>query len=84
MINKKVFNKTKSSLIKINIAVVLGFLILFSIFIYTYFKEVTYKSIDKKLNDELESITMQLTRQSIIYPVTKYPSNMIMYMKEIE
>ena len=33
MINKKVFNKTKSSLIKINIAVVLGFLILFSIFI---------------------------------------------------
>ena len=31
MINKKVFNKTKSSLIKINIAVVLGFLILFSI-----------------------------------------------------
>lgn len=77
MINKKVFNKTKSSLIKINIAVVLGFLILFSIFIYTYFKEVTYKSIDKKLNDELESITMQLTRQSIIYPVTKYPSNMI-------
>ena len=81
MINKKVFNKTKSSLIKINIAVVLGFLFLFSIFIYTYFKGVTYKSIDNKLNDELESIVTQLTRQSMVYPVTKYPSNMIYVYK---
>ena len=81
MINKKVFNKTKSSLIKINIAVVLSFLILFSIFIYTYFKGVTYKSIDNKLNNELESIAIQLTRQSMVYPVTKYPSNMIYVYK---
>ncbi len=81
MINKKVFNKTKSNLIKINILVVLGFLILFSIFIYTYFKSATYKSIDNKLNNELESIAIQLTRQSIIYPVTKYPSNMIYIYK---
>ena len=81
MINKKVFNKTKSSLIKINIAVVLSFLILFSIFIYTYFKGVTYKSIDNKLNNELESIVIQLTRQSMVYPVTKYPSNMIYVYK---
>lgn len=81
MINKKVFNKTKSSLIKINIAVVLSFLILFSIFIYTYFKGVTYKSIDNKLNKELESIAIQLTRQSMVYPVTKYPSNMIYIYK---
>lgn len=82
MINKKVFNKTKSSLIKINILVVLGFLILFSIFIYTYFQSTTYKSIDNKLNNELESIAIQLTRQSIIYPVTKYPSNMIYIYKD--
>lgn len=81
MINKKVFNKTKSSLIKINIAVVLSFLILFSIFIYTYFKGVTYKSIDNKLNNELESIAIQLTSQSMVYPVTKYPSNMIYIYK---
>lgn len=81
MINKKIFNKTKSSLIKINIAVVLSFLILFSIFIYTYFKGVTYKSIDNKLNNELESIAIQLTRQSMVYPVTKYPSNMIYIYK---
>ena len=81
MINKKVFNKTKSSLIKINIAVVLSFLILFSIFIYAYFKGVTYKSIDNKLNNELESIAIQLTSQSMVYPVTKYPSNMIYIYK---
>ena len=59
----------------------LSFLILFSIFIYTYFKGVTYKSIDNKLNNELESIAIQLTRQSMIYPVTKYPSNMIYIYK---
>ena len=81
MINKKVFNKTKSSLIKINIAVVLSFLILFSIFIYAYFKGVTYKSIDNKLNNELESIAIQLTRQSMVYPVTKYQSNIIYIYK---
>lgn len=81
MINKKVFNKTKSSLIKINIVVVLSFLILFSIFIYAYFKGVTYNSIDNKLNNELESIAIQLTRQSMVYPVTKYPSNMIYIYK---
>ena len=59
----------------------LSFLILFSIFIYTYFKGVTYKSIDNKLNNELESIVIQLTRQSMVYPVTKYPSNMIYVYK---
>ena len=81
MINKKVFNKTTSSLIKINIAVVLSFLIVFSLVIYTFFKGVTYKSIDNKLNNELESIAIQLTRQSMVYPVTKYPSNMIYIYK---
>ena len=82
MINKKVFNQTKSSLIKINISVVLGFLILFSIFIYTYFNGVTYKSIDNKLNDELESIARQLSKNSIVYPIIKYPSNMIYIYKD--
>lgn len=82
MINKNVFNKTKFSLIKINIAVVLGFLILFSIFIYTYFKGVTYKSIDNQLNNELESISIQLNSQSIVYPSIKYPSNMVYIYKD--
>ena len=77
MINKSVLKKTKSRLIKINIGVVFSFLILFSIFIYTYFSEVTYNSIDDKLKDELESITMKLPRHSIAYPITKYPNNMI-------
>ncbi len=81
MINKRVFNQTKYRLIKINISVVLGFLILFSIFIYTYFNGVTYKSIDNKLNDELESIARQLTENSIVYPIIKYPSNMVYIYK---
>jgi len=81
MINKRVFNQTKYRLIKINISVVLGFLILFSIFIYTYFNGVTYKSIDNKLNDELESIDRQLTENSIVYPIIKYPSNMVYIYK---
>ena len=77
MINKVVLKKTKSSLIKINIAVVFGFLILFSIFIYTYFSKVTYDSIDSKLKSELESISTQLNTQYRIYPRVRYPSNII-------
>ena len=81
MINKSVLKKTKSRLIKINIGVVFGFLILFSIFIYTYFSQVTYNSIDDKLKDELESITMHFTRHSIAYPIIKYPNNMVYIYK---
>ena len=81
MINKSVLKKTKSRLIKINIGVVFGFLILFSIFIYTYFSQVTYNSIDDKLKDELESITMYFTRHSIAYPIIKYPNNMVYIYK---
>ena len=77
MINKVVLKKTKSSLIKINIAVVFGFLILFSIFIYTYFSKVTYNSIDSRLKSELESISTQLNTQYRIYPRVRYPSNMV-------
>ena len=78
MINKNVFNKTKSSLIKINIAVVVSFLIIFSVFIYSYFKGLTYNSVDKNLKLELENITMQLSNSSLFYPVVlKDPSNMV-------
>ena len=77
MINKVVLKKTKSSLIKINIAVVFGFLILFSIFIYTYFSKVTYDSIDSKLKSELEYISTQLNTQYRTYPRVRYPSNIV-------
>ncbi|RDY23762.1 sensor histidine kinase [Romboutsia maritimum] len=78
MINKNVFSNTKNRLIKINIAVVGSFLIIFSIFIFIYFKGLTYKSIDSKIEDELESITIQLVKTSFFNPVTlKDPSNMV-------
>lgn len=78
MINKNVFNKTKVSLIKINVAVVVSFFIIFSIFIYSYFKGLTYNSVDRNLNDELENITVQLTSSAIFYPIVlKDPSNMV-------
>ncbi|MGL4910969.1 MAG: histidine kinase dimerization/phospho-acceptor domain-containing protein, partial [Romboutsia sp.] len=78
MINKNVFNQTKSSLIKINIAVVVSFLIIFSVFIYSYFKGLTYNSVDKNLKLELENITMQLSNSSLFYSVAlKDPSNMV-------
>ena len=78
MINKNVFNKTKVNLIKINIAVVVGFLVIFSTFICIYFAKITYDSIDNKLTDELEHFTIQLSNNSLFYPIVlKYPSNMI-------
>lgn len=78
MINKNVFNKTKVSLIKINVAVVVSFFIIFSIFIYSYFQGLTYNSVDKNLNDELENITVQLTGSAMFSPIVlKDPSNMV-------
>ncbi|MEF9991574.1 MAG: HAMP domain-containing sensor histidine kinase [Romboutsia sp.] len=77
MINKNVFTKTKESLIKINIVVVGSFLIIFSIFIFLYFKGLTYNSIDKKLEEELEYITNQLSSSSYFAPVTKDPRNLV-------
>lgn len=78
MINKNVFNKTKVSLIKINVAVVVSFFIIFSIFIYSYFQGLTYNSVDKNLNDELENITVQLTSSAMFSPIVlKDPSNMV-------
>ncbi|HSQ90047.1 MAG TPA: sensor histidine kinase, partial [Romboutsia sp.] len=78
MINKSVFNKTKSSLIKINIAVVVSFLIIFSVFIYSYFKGLTYNSVDKNLKSELDNISIQLSNTSLFYPIIlKDPSNMV-------
>lgn len=78
MINKNVFTKTKNSLIKINIAVVASFLIIFSIFIFSYFKGITYNGIDNKLQKELTSITRQLNNSSYFNPMTlEDPSNMV-------
>lgn len=78
MINKNVFAKTKQSLIKINIAVVVSFLIIFSIFIILYFKGLSYSSIDKNLSKELEATTMQLESSAFYSPIVRNdPSNMI-------
>ncbi|MDK2563448.1 HAMP domain-containing sensor histidine kinase [Romboutsia sedimentorum] len=78
MINKNVFNKTKNSLIKINIIVVVSFFIIFSIFIYSYFQGLSYNSIDKILRLELENISIQLSNTSLFYPIVlKDPSNMV-------
>lgn len=78
MINKNVFTKTKNSLIKVNIAVVVSLLIIFSIFIFSYFRNLTYNSIDNKLSDELNSVISQLKSTSFFGPmVLEDPSNMV-------
>lgn len=77
MINNKVFLKTKNNLIKINIAVVGSFLILFSVGIYGLFKSITYKNVDSYLIEELNNIRIQLEENSYIPPIPKDPKNMI-------
>ncbi|MBO3442930.1 HAMP domain-containing sensor histidine kinase [Clostridium sp. CCUG 7971] len=78
MINKNVFTKTKNSLIKVNIVVVVSLLIIFSIFIFSYFKNLTYNSIDNKLSGELNSVSRQLKNTSFFGPmVLEDPSNMV-------
>lgn len=82
MINNKVFLKTKNNLIKINIAVVGSFLILFSLGIYGYFKTITYKNIDSYLQDEFEYIGIQLSKNPFIPPSPNDPKNMIYVYKD--
>lgn len=69
MINKKVFSNTKDKLIKINILVVSSFLIIFSLFTFFYFQTITYNSIDDKLKEECEYISMQINRTSYLNPI---------------
>lgn len=69
MVNKKVFSDTKNKLIKINVLVVCGFLIIFSMFTYLYFRSTTYNSIDKKLEEEYDYISIQINKTSYINPI---------------
>lgn len=69
MINKKVFNDTKDKLIRINVLVVSSFLIIFSLFTFFYFQSITYNSIDDKLKEEYEYISMQVNRSSYLNPI---------------
>ena len=69
MINKKVFSETKNKLIKINILVVSGFLIVFSLFTFFYFQQVTYNNIDDTLKEEYEYISLQMNRSSYLNPI---------------
>lgn len=69
MINKKVFSDTKNKLIKINVFVVCSFLIIFSMFTYLYFRSTTYNSIDKKLEEEYDYISIQINKTSYLNPI---------------
>ncbi|WP_143475843.1 sensor histidine kinase [Clostridioides difficile] len=78
MINKNVFTSTKNHLIKMYIIVVGSFLIIFSIFIYLYFRGLTYSGIDSEINDELEYIVSQFKRTSFLNPIRlKDPKDMV-------
>ncbi len=78
MINKNVFTKTRKSLIQINLIVVIGFLIVFSTFIYGYFRKITYSNIDEILEEELIYTTNQFVNRRVFYPIKlKYPSNLL-------
>lgn len=78
MINKNVFTSTKNHLIKMYIVVVGSFLIIFSIFIYSYFRGLTYSGIDSEINEELEYIVSQFKRTSFLNPIRlKDPKDMV-------
>lgn len=82
MINNKVFLKTKNNLIKINIAVVGSFLIIFSLGIYSYFKNLTYNNVDSYLKEEFEYIGVQLSQNPYIPPSPNDPKNMVYIYRE--
>ncbi|WP_270647784.1 sensor histidine kinase [Paeniclostridium hominis] len=83
MINNDILIKTKKNLIKINIAVVGSFLIIFSLCIYGYFKAQTYKNVDSYLKEELEYIGIQLERNHLyLAPKLLDPKNIVYIYKD--
>ncbi|MGM9531761.1 sensor histidine kinase [Intestinibacter sp.] len=71
MISKEVLEKTQKKLIRINMLVVSGFLILLCIFTYIYFSYTNDANINTEMENELESIVGQLrkldSRYGILY-----------------
>lgn len=60
MINKEVITKTQKRLIRINMLVVSGFLILLCMFTYVLFGYTNNNNINKQMENELNSIISQL------------------------
>lgn len=69
MINKEVISKTQKKLIKINMLVVSGFLILLCIFTYVYFSYKNDTNINYEMEDELNFIAKQLQKLDRNYGV---------------
>ena len=78
MISKEVLENTQKKLIKINMLVVSGFLILLCIFTYFYFSYNNDTNINREMQEELNSIIHQLeqldSRYGILY---SDPKNMV-------
>lgn len=83
MINSDILYSTRKKLIKINIAVVGSFLIIFSLCIYSYFKMQTYNNVDTHLKQELEYIGVQLDLNKLhLTPKLLDPKNMVYIYKD--
>lgn len=65
MMNKNILKKTRKKLTTINTLVVGIIFILFTIFIYQYFYNLTYKSIDKELYMQSKKFTHDINRGSL-------------------
>lgn len=69
MINKEVLSKTQKKLIRINMLVVFGFLILLCIFTYIYFGYTNNNNINKEMEEELNSVIYQLDQLNSNYEI---------------
>ncbi len=83
MTNNDVILNTKKKLIKINIAVVGSFLVIFSLCIYGYFKSQTYQNVDRYLKEELKYLSAQLNQNHLYFnPKLLDPQNIVYVYKE--
>lgn len=67
MINKEVISETQKKLIRMNMLVVFGFLILLCIFTYIYFGYTNDNNINKEMEGEVNSIIHQLEKLDSTY-----------------
>lgn len=82
MINNNVFVKTRKKLILNILLVVQLFMILMSLFIYSYFKSNLYRTLDRALIDEYHFISNQFNKDSILDPIVLQDPKDIVYIYE--
>ncbi|MFR9069986.1 MAG: hypothetical protein ACLVIU_06455, partial [Paraclostridium sp.] len=77
MMNKNILKKTRKKLITLNTLVVGVIFIVFTLFIYSYFYNLTYKGVDKELYMQYEKTVHNINKGNLEFKRNVPPDIML-------